>query len=72
MEARYYLDTQTAELLPITDEARQNRDALYEEHFDLEKPADLAIEDLLAQSETLYEWQKQQVLEADPVPICIC
>ena len=64
MEGSYYLDKETGEVLLVTDEARRQLEALYDEHFDPEAPEAFDVEAALAERDNLHDWQKEQLLEA--------
>jgi hypothetical protein len=65
MEGRYYLDTTTGQVLLITDAARGQREDLYDEYFDPDEPEAFVFEDLLAQTDSLRQWQKEQVRDVE-------
>ena len=60
-EMHYYLDTETGEVLMVTDDSRQELERLREEAGPEDK-----LEDLLRDSE-LPDWQKQALAEAQRV-----
>ncbi|HEX6384823.1 MAG TPA: UPF0158 family protein [Anaerolineae bacterium] len=65
-EMSYYLDLETGEVLVVTDEARRQLEAIYEEYYDPDAPEDFDMDAALAQS-GLRDWQQQDVREADRV-----
>lgn len=65
LEANYYLDTETGQVLLVTDEAFRQLEELYDEHFDPEAPEAFDVEAALAEMDNLHDWQKEEVLEAD-------
>jgi hypothetical protein len=60
-EMHHYLDTETGEVLMVTDDFRQELEQLWEEAGPKDK-----LEDLLRKSE-LPDWQKQAIAEAERV-----
>jgi hypothetical protein len=65
-ERRHYLDTETGQLVWISDEASSRLERLYEEVYDpdSQEPVDLAE---VLQDYDLPDWQKEELLEADRV-----
>jgi predicted nucleotidyltransferase len=67
--ANYYLDTETGQVVMVTDDIRRQLEDLYEQAYalDPESPPDLAA--LLEDEELpgLHGWQKDALLEADRV-----
>lgn len=61
----YYLDTETGQVLAMTDETRQELEQIYEEYFDEDNPDAFDIEAVLAQRDDLPGWQKEALVEAD-------
>lgn len=64
MEGNYYLDKESGEVLLVTDEARRQLEALYDEHFDPDASEEFDVEAALTEADDLHDWQKEQVLEA--------
>ena len=64
----HYLDTETGQVVMITEETRSQLNDLYEETYELdsESPPDLAA---LLQDSDLSDWEKEAVLEADQVEV---
>ena len=63
-EMNYYLDTETGQVLVVTDEASRELEQIYEEHYDPDNPDAFDIELALSQSR-LRDWQQEDVKTAD-------
>ena len=63
-EMSSYLDTETGQVLTVTDEDRYELEEIYEEHFDPDAAEEFEIEEVLARLE-LPDWRKESVLTAD-------
>ena len=55
-----YLDTETGQVLTVTDETNQELEQLYEEHFDPDNPDAFDIKLVLAEAD-LCNWQKEDI-----------
>jgi hypothetical protein len=60
----YYLDTETGQVLSVTDEARRWLEEINEEAFDPDNPDAFDIEAALTEVD-LHDWQKNDVRTAD-------
>ena len=63
-EFSHYLDTETGEVLVVTEDARRELEQIYEEFYDPDHPEAFKLEDVLSQV-NLPEWQKNDVRTAD-------
>ena len=64
METSCYLDTETGQILTVTDDARRQLERIYEEYFDPDDPDTFDIERALTQA-GWPDWQKEDVKTAD-------
>jgi hypothetical protein len=62
----YYLDLDTGQVVPITQETRWQLDAIYEENYDPESEEAVDLAKVLQDSD-LPDWEKGLLLEADQV-----
>lgn len=63
-EISHYLDTETGQVLMVTDEIRWELESIAEEYYDPDDPDAFDIEAVLAEID-LPDWQKAAVIEAD-------
>jgi hypothetical protein len=61
---RTYLDTETGQMLTVTEEANQRLEQIYEEFYDPDNPDAFDLELALSQVD-LRDWQKEDVKTAD-------
>ncbi|KAA3663501.1 MAG: hypothetical protein DWQ04_10490 [Chloroflexi bacterium] len=67
-EINYYLDTETGQVLMVTDDARRQVEQIYEAHFDPDAPDSFDMTAALT-AVSLSDWEKEDVLTADFVEI---
>jgi len=65
-ESSYYLDTETGQVLMVTEETRWKLESIYEEYAGLDDSADFDLPAILPQME-LPDWQQEEVLIANEI-----
>ena len=65
-ESSYYLDTETGQVLMVTEEARWKLESIYEEYAGIDDDADFDLSAVLPQTD-LPDWQQEDVLVANEI-----